>query len=151
MRILSLHTVKSIVLAASLLATASASAANVIGEPVTEFTNPEQMKLNWPYKLAGSVRALLRTELLTFRVDAPKAGKYAVEYLVNATGNNVQLAATASKSVTADDVEPDFNVFAHITTVTDEDLPEPVEAEDVEPYVPAEPVYMYSVHHLALP
>ena len=144
MRSLTLQSVKVFVLAACLMATASASAANEIGELVTEFTNPEQMKLNWPYKLAGSSRALLRTELLTFKVSAPKAGKYAVEYLVNVTGNNVQLAATASKSATVEDEEPDFSVFAHATTITDEDLPEPVETEDVEPYVPAEPVYMYS-------
>jgi len=148
---------KTIALAAALLATAAATAANEIGQPVTEFTDAEWMKLDWPYKLEGTTRTLLRTSLLSFKVNAPKAGKYAVEYLVNVTGNNVQLAATASDSPVAVD-EPDFGVFAHATTVTDEDLPEPVEAvepvegeevtEVAEPFVPADPVYMYSAVEL---
>lgn len=148
---------KTLALAAALLATADATAANEIGQPVTEFTDAEWMKLDWPYKLEGTTRTLLRTSLLSFKVNAPKAGKYAVEYLVNVTGNNVQLAATASDSPVAVD-EPDFGVFAHATTVTDEDLPEPVEAaepvegeevtEVAEPFVPADPVYMYSAVEL---
>lgn len=148
---------KTLALAAALLATADATAANEIGQPVTEFTDAEWMKLDWPYKLEGTTRTLLRTELLSFKISAPKAGKYAVEYLVNVTGNNVQLAATASDSPVAVD-EPDFGVFAHATTVTDEDLPEPadpaepVEGEEVaevaEPFVPANPVCMYSAVEL---
>ena len=148
---------KTLALAAAIFATADATAANEIGQPVTEFTDAEWMKLDWPYKLEGTTRTLLRTSLLSFKVNAPKAGKYAVEYLVNVTGNNVQLAATASDSPVAVD-EPDFGVFAHATTVTDEDLPEPVEAaepvegeevtEVAEPFVPADPVYMYSAVEL---
>lgn len=136
------------VLAACLSTSASAWAANTIGEPVTEFTQPELMMLNWPYKLSGTTRTLLKTHLLTFKVSAPEAGRYAVEYVVNATGTNVQLAATASKSELTDEAEPDFSDFAHITSFTDEDLPEPVVEEGVEPYVPAEPVYMYSAVEL---
>ena len=141
-----LQPLKSILLTAALFFTTVANAANVIGEPVTEFTNPDLMKLDWPYSVQGSTRRLLRTNLLTFKISAPKAGKYAVEYLVNATGNNVQLAATASKSLSEDIWEPDFNAFAHITTVTDEELPVPADdnTEGVEPFIPANPVYMYS-------
>lgn len=145
-----LHHMKSLLLAAGLMASTSVMAAgNVIGEPITEFTDAEYMKLDWPYQLSGPTRQLLRTELLTFRITAPADGKYAVEYLVNATGTNIQLAATASEdSYTA--VEADWTDFAHITTMTDEDLPEPAEytgeegEETVEPYVPADPVCMYS-------
>ena len=144
MKIFSLQSVKSFVFAACLMTSASASAANAIGEPVTEFTEPELMMLDWPYQLFGTTRTLLKTHLLSFKISAPKAGRYAVEYLVNATGNNVQLAATASKTVYTDEAEPEFTDFAHITTITDEDLPEPVVEEGVEPYAPAEPVYMYS-------
>lgn len=144
MKTFSLQSVKSLLFAVCLMATASAMAANEIGQPVTEFTEPEQMKLNWPYKLSGPTRLLLKSHLLTFKISAPQAGKYAVEYVVNATGSNIQLAATASKDVNTDEAEPDISDFVHLTSATDEDLPEPVVEEGVEPFVPAEPVTVYS-------
>lgn len=155
MRNVFLRTMKSVAVGLGLFAATTAQAANVIGEPVTEFTDAEWMKLDWPYKLDGGTRMLLRTELLTFRIEAPADGQYAVEYLVNATGNNVQLGATASDGET-NGIEPEWSAFAHMTTVTDADLPEPVVATEPEvdengevipapePYVPAEPVYLYS-------
>ena len=72
-----LRSMKTLALAAALLTTADATAANEIGQPVTEFTDAEWMKLDWPYKLEGTTRTLLRTELLSFKISAPKAGKYA--------------------------------------------------------------------------
>jgi hypothetical protein len=145
-----LNHMKSMLLAAGLLTATIVMADNVIGEPVTDFTDPAYMKLDWPYGLTGATRTLVRSELLTFRINAPKAGCYGVEYLVNATGSNVQLAATAT-SYESNAPEPEFTDFAHMICMTDAELPEPVEPsepvdgeEPVEPFVPADPVYMYS-------
>ena len=147
-----LRSMKTLALAAALLATADATAANEIGQPVTEFTDAEWMKLDWPYKLEGGTRTLLRTPLVSFKINAPAAGKYAVEYLVNVTGNNVQLGAIASDSEVAL-IEPEFDAFAHSICKTDEELQEPVPADDEtgEGSVAVElgnPVYMYSAVEL---
>ena len=153
-----LRTMKSLALAAGLFASASGMAANEIGQPVTEFTDAEYMKLNFPYGIEGTTRTLLRYNVLTFKVTAPADGTYAVEFLVNTTGNNIQLATTATLDDSNSGVDiPDYSAFAHVLQTTDSQLPEPVEettpdpnAEDstevepVEPYVPAEPVCMYT-------
>ena len=103
MKIFSLQSVKSFVFAACLMTSASASAANAIGEPVTEFTEPELMMLDWPYQLFGTTRTLLKTHLLSFKISAPKAGRYAVEYLVNAkavpTGRGISSSLLTTSSV----------------------------------------------------
>lgn len=138
-----LRYLKSLALAVGLLTAAHTMAGNELGKPVTEFTEPSKMMLDHPYTLLGPTRTLLRYEVLTFKISAPADGQYAVEYLVNATGNNIQLATTASKTITDGYEEPDYSSFAHMTTVTDEDLPEIV-GEEADPFVPAEPVYLYS-------
>lgn len=155
-------TMKLLALTVALLTTTSAMADNVIGQPVTEFTNPDIMKLDYPYTLQGANRTLLRTKLLTFQIQAPADGIYGIEYLVNATGNNVQLAASAS-----DDeeivIEPDWSEFTHMICTTDADLPTPIDpdmldvepvdgeetpAEPEEPVELAQPVYLYSAVNL---
>ena len=155
------HAMKSLALTAAIFTAISAMADNVIGQPVTEFTNPDIMKLDYPYTLQGVTRTLLRTKLLTFQIQAPADGIYGIEYLVNATGNNVQLAANSSDE---EDVviEPDWGEFAHMICTTDADLPTPVDPdmqevvpiddetpiEPVEPVQLAQPVYLYSAVNL---
>ncbi|MBQ6063634.1 MAG: hypothetical protein IJK87_08400 [Prevotella sp.] len=123
------HSMKAIILAVSTLFAANTMADNVIGQPVTEFSDPATMQLDYPYTLQGSTRTLLRTKLLTFKIEVPADGLYGVEYLVNVTGNNVQLGATAS---TEADVysAPDWTDFAHVTSKTDDDLVTPKNPED---------------------
>ncbi|MBQ4175670.1 MAG: hypothetical protein II597_12860, partial [Prevotella sp.] len=161
MKRLFLHTMKSLALATGILVSTSAMADNVIGQPVTEFSDPDMMKLDYPYGLQGTNRTLLKTKLLTFKIEAPADGLYGVEYLVNATGNNVQLAATASDEE-GEFTAPEWNEFTHITCFTDETLPTPVDpdmeevvpvddetpTEPVEPIELAQPVYLYSAVNL---
>lgn len=161
MKRLFLHTMKSLALATGILVSTSAMADNVIGQPVTEFSDPDMMKLDYPYGLQGTNRTLLKTKLLTFKIEAPADGLYGVEYLVNATGNNVQLAATASEEE-GEFTAPEWNEFTHITCFTDETLPTPVDpdmeevvpvddetpTEPVEPIELAQPVYLYSAVNL---
>jgi hypothetical protein len=70
--------------------------------------------------MQGTNRTLLRYKLLTFQIQAPADGMYGVEYLVNVTGNNVQLAATSSDAE-EEYAEPDWSEFAHVTSITDAD------------------------------
>lgn len=160
MRNLFLRSMKSIALIAGLFFATHAMADNVIGQPVTDFIYPDQMKLDYPYSLQGTNRKLLRSKLLTFQIQAPADGMYGVEYLVNVTGNNVQLAATSSDAE-EEYTEPDWAEFAHVTSITDAelqtprdpDLDVPVDGDDtpVEPEEPVElgtPVYLYSAVNL---
>ncbi len=154
------HSMKAVILAVSTLFAANTMADNVIGQPVTEFTDPATMQLDYPYTLQGSTRTLLRTKLLTFKIEVPADGLYGVEYLVNVTGNNVQLGATAS---TEADVysAPDWTDFAHVTSKTDDDLVTPKNPEDeiiedeeapvdsTEAVEIGTPIYLYSAVNLA--
>ena len=153
---------KLLALTIAFSAATSAMADNVIGQPVTEFTNPDLMKLDYPYGLQGANRTLLRTKLLTFQIQAPADGIYGIEYLVNATGNNVQLAANASDSE-EEFTEPSWSEFVHMICTTDADLPTPIDP-DMEETVPidgdetpdapntpielAQPVRLYSAVNL---